>query len=208
MADQEDVADAIVALLTPVFYPSGTSSPSAIGAAVKLYQGWPNSQTIEDDMKAAAPGVVHVSVWPRPGERQTMQFMGDTAWQDVTIGSPGQAAREARRQEKQFQITAWAATPLLRRAAGALIDATLAVTTRVTLQDGSQALFRFVSSANHDERQKALIYRRDVIYAVEYALVQTMAAYPIAHTEIHVQPQAALEPDAVPIGDVIVRLNP
>jgi len=84
MADLSQVADAIVQLAAAVLYPSGIGSPSVAGVGVRIYQGWPNPEQLDADLRAATP-VCHVSVYPRPEERNTTRY--PTAWQPATLNT-------------------------------------------------------------------------------------------------------------------------
>ncbi|WP_115344677.1 hypothetical protein [Pandoraea pnomenusa] len=48
---------------------------------------------------------------------------------------------------------------------------------RATLPDGSQAIFHYQSSRQDDTQQKQLIYRRDVIYGIDYSTTQIDNAF-------------------------------
>jgi hypothetical protein len=91
----------------------------------------------------------------------------------LRVGVVGTSQRELRRQERQFQITIWADTPAHRDAVSQPIDIALAATDWLTLADGSMGRLIYHGSPLSDFEQKQAIYRRDLIYAVEYATVQT-----------------------------------
>ena len=59
MADQADVEAALAAIAANGIYPSGTAAASAVGAAVKIYRGWPVAPVLDADLAA---GMAHVSV--------------------------------------------------------------------------------------------------------------------------------------------------
>lgn len=82
MASVTDVSKALVALAAQAIYPNGTAQPSVISADVIAYPGWPNSQTLEDDL---ARGKCHVSVFPRPEERNVSRYPED--WKQVSVKS-------------------------------------------------------------------------------------------------------------------------
>ena len=81
-------------------------------------------------------------------------------------------AQELRRQQQEFRITAWCPTPDLRDAACEAIDIAYAATPFLTLAGGSPARLRFVSTTTFDTRQDAALYRRDLLYTVEYPTTQ------------------------------------
>ena len=82
------------------------------------------------------------------------------------------SSQELRRQQQQFRITAWCPTPDLRDAACETIDVAFASTPFLTLTDGCAARLRFVSTTTFDQRQDAALYRRDLIYTVEFPTTQ------------------------------------
>lgn len=84
MADLSHVEDAIVALAAAALYPSGTGSPSAIGATCRIGRGWPQPGALNADLAA---GVVNVSVAPRPGmTRNTTRYQD--RWLYTPPGAP------------------------------------------------------------------------------------------------------------------------
>lgn len=78
------------------------------------------------------------------------------------------SAQELRRQQQQFRITAWCPSPDLRDAACEAIDVAFAATPFLRLPDTSAARLRFSSTTTFDTRQDAALYRRDLLYTVEY----------------------------------------
>ena len=64
MADVSDIEQALVNLIADIFYPNGTANPSAVGAPVSVYRGWPVANDLDADVKA---GRVNITVFPDPG---------------------------------------------------------------------------------------------------------------------------------------------
>ncbi|NMM21840.1 MAG: hypothetical protein HHJ15_18125 [Rhodoferax sp.] len=250
MADLSDIADALRDTISAALYPSGTAQASSTGFPVQVYQGWPNPDKLDIDLKA---GIAHVSVWPTPTERpgidhfpdwQTLSVLATTitatvSGQDVTIGGTvgaaqsvaivadgkafaytmqgvdtlvtvaaalaagltatgitassagavvtlalakkisvrtggtGTSIRELRRQDRVFEISCWAWAPNKRDALSMVVDAALGANWRIALPDGTYGNVTYKGSSQHDEAQKQLVYRRDVLYCVEYATTQT-----------------------------------
>lgn len=83
------------------------------------------------------------------------------------------ATRQVRRQSQVFRITAWCPSPESRDAAIASIDAALAATTFLDLADGSTGRLRYDSTATLDQSQDAALYRRDLLYSVDYPTTLT-----------------------------------
>jgi hypothetical protein len=83
------------------------------------------------------------------------------------------ARRETRRQVQRFRITLWCPDPATRDAVAAPLDAALSGQAFIALADGTSARLCFVSSTVTDRAQDLSLYRRDLLYAVEYATTQT-----------------------------------
>ena len=79
------------------------------------------------------------------------------------------ALRQTRRQRQNFRVTCWCPDPLTRDDAAGAIDAVLSVRSFIGLPDGLSGRLRFVSSSVFDQTQDAALYRRDLVYSVEYA---------------------------------------
>jgi hypothetical protein len=78
------------------------------------------------------------------------------------------ATTELRRQVQTFRITAWCPTPDLRDATCDALDPLFAATPFLTLADGSPARLTFISTTTFDQSEDASLYRRDLLYAVEF----------------------------------------
>lgn len=185
MADITEVGQALVAAIALVAYPNGTAQPSVGNCPILVYQGWPNPQQLEADLQA---GKVHISVFPRPGDRVTSVMAGDGDWQEQSNdGTQGVSILEVRRQTRNFQITVWASCFDLRDPVAKAIDSALAAVTRLTLADGSQGVMTYVNSMQDDDQQKQGIYRRDLFYAVNYPTTQTETDYAIKEIDLSVR---------------------
>ena len=90
----------------------------------------------------------------------------------------GSALSELRRQTQDFRVTFWCPTPSLRDEVAGAVDAALAQLAFIGMPDGSQARIRFAGSAVVDREEDAQLYRRDLVYSVEYAttLIQRQPA--------------------------------
>ena len=89
------------------------------------------------------------------------------------------ALLQTRRQEQRFRITCWCPDQSTRDATAGAIDAALAQLRFIFLADGSCGRLLFRSSAVTDRAEDASLYRRDLVYSVEYpttlaALLPTM----------------------------------
>jgi hypothetical protein len=89
------------------------------------------------------------------------------------VGGQGTSIRELRRQTRVFQVSCWAWAYDKRDTLAVAVDAALGAGWRLTLSDGTYGNAAYKGSSQHDESQKQLVYRRDLLYAVEYATTQT-----------------------------------
>ena len=83
------------------------------------------------------------------------------------------ATGEIRCQQQTFRITAWCPTPALRDATCSAIDKAYAATAFLTFPDATAGRLRFASTTTFDQSQDAALYRRDLIYTVEFPTLQT-----------------------------------
>lgn len=270
MADISDVENALVALIAQTLYPNGTGQASAAGVPAKVYAGWPTQSQLDADMMG---GTAHVTVFPRPEERNTTRYSKDWKQQSVNtptltmtisgqtvtvggiipaannphnvevsangqtfvyavqvadtltsiatalavliaagipgttstgavitlpnsarisaarVGVTGTMIREIRRQERLFQATIWADTPAHRDALAQLIDPVLAATPFLLLADQTAARLIYKGSPITDALQKAKLYRRDLLYTVEYGTTQTTTATQITQEQFGIAAQ-------------------
>ena len=85
------------------------------------------------------------------------------------------AYRETRRQRQSFRVSCWCPEPLLRDQVVSAIDAAMAGTSFLPLADGTSARITLAGGATIDQSENASLYRRDVIYAADYATTLTAA---------------------------------
>jgi hypothetical protein len=85
--------------------------------------------------------------------------------------------QEVRRQEQRFRITCWCPSPPTRDSSASAIDAMFASLRFIDLSDGTQGRLQYNGTLVFDQSQDALLYRRDLLYDVEYPTVIT-AQYP------------------------------
>lgn len=103
----------------------------------------------------------------------------------VQVGVTGASIREIRRQERNFQITVWADTPVHRDVVASVVDVALAYLRFITLADGTAGRLIYRNSVISDMLQKAKLYRRDLTYSVEYATTQTETDTQITQTQLN-----------------------
>jgi hypothetical protein len=90
---------------------------------------------------------------------------------NVRIGGVGTLGYVTHRQRQSILITAWAPDHVTRNTLIAAIDNLLKQKLTVTMPDTSQALITYNRTNLSDEQQAQIIYRRDLVYDVEYATV-------------------------------------
>jgi hypothetical protein len=73
-----------------------------------------------------------------------------------------------RSQLQQFQISCWCPDPVSRDEVAATIDNALAAMSFIALADGSTGRLRYVATTEFDQSQDSALYRRDLIYSVDY----------------------------------------
>ena len=70
-----------------------------------------------------------------------------------------------------MRIICWCPTPAIRDAVAAAIDAAIDQMSFLILPDDTNARVVYRNTASYDQAQNALLYRRDLIYTVEYPTV-------------------------------------
>lgn len=120
------------------------------------------------------------------------------------VGTTGTSIRELRRQERTFQLVIWAPTPALRDAVTQPLDVALAALNFITLSDTSAARLIYKGSPITDDLQKDRLYRRDLLYKVEYATTQTHidTAITVTQSNFSNQPTGA----TAPVGTFTINL--
>jgi hypothetical protein len=91
----------------------------------------------------------------------------------VRIVADAQARKEVRRQSQVFKVSCWCPTPETRDATVAAIDQSFADLRFLNLPDGSQGRLTYSGTTAFDRSQDALLYRRDLLYDVEYPTILT-----------------------------------
>ena len=250
MADQSDVAAALVSEITDILYPSGLSHGGLLSQTVKIYRGWPSTASLRTDLAA---NTLNVSVFANvstpcnttrwaegciPSVNVTPSLKVDVSGTSATFSgtaSTGQLAgllvdtlavvhrtmagdspelvaatlasmirsrrialanggtvtvpgagllvgrvvadqtmlRWTRSQLQQFRISCWCPDPDSRDRVVSAIDTALATRTFIDLADGSSGRLRYEGTTEFDQSQDAALYRRDLIYSVDYLTTVT-----------------------------------
>jgi hypothetical protein len=79
------------------------------------------------------------------------------------------ARSETRRQRQGFRISLWCPDPATRDACASAIDAALSAIDFIDLPDGTAGRLLFHSSTVIDQAESAALFRRDLLYSVDYA---------------------------------------
>jgi hypothetical protein len=91
----------------------------------------------------------------------------------IRQGGFGTLGKVTHRQRHPVMVTVWAPTQASRTAFSKAIDVAIKNNNKVTMPDGSQALVIYSRTNVSDDQTAATVYRRDLIYMVEYATVET-----------------------------------
>ncbi|MCX2905207.1 hypothetical protein ORG41_04365 [[Curtobacterium] plantarum] len=102
----------------------------------------------------------------------------------VSATTAGTAVKELHRQIKDFQITVWAPAPGLRDRIGSAIDTALSEQCHIDLNDGAPAQLLYARQFDSDRSQNWHVYRRDLIFSVNYATTRTITAPEVTQFEV------------------------
>ncbi len=91
----------------------------------------------------------------------------------LVIYAPTEAISELRRQEQGFCVNVMAPTPAARTAVASVVDAALAAIDFLTLADGSGGRLLYRRTRIDDVPSKANLWRRELLYTVEYGTTST-----------------------------------
>lgn len=97
----------------------------------------------------------------------------------IRQGGQGTLGKVVHRQKQSIMVTVWAPNHTVRATLASAIDVALKSKITITLPDTSQAVVIYSRTNVIDDKQVATIYRRDLIYDVEYATVQQFAGFVI-----------------------------
>lgn len=92
------------------------------------------------------------------------------------VGVAGAMLIELKRQQRQFMITVWAPDHAKRTRAGKVIDTGLAALKWLAFPDYTHGMNIYVRAEDSDGAEEILLYRRDIVYQVEFPTVETIDA--------------------------------
>jgi hypothetical protein len=111
----------------------------------------------------------------------------------VSVSAGARAVRELRRQIKDFQVTVWAPTPQLRNKIGTAVDIALSEQCHIDLGDGAPAQMFYSRQFDSDKAENWHVYRRDLIFSINYATTQTFSAPEVIQTVVTLNGQKAIQ---------------
>lgn len=116
------------------------------------------------------------------------------------VGTVSTVAAEWSRQKECYQITVWCSTPANRKTIMGAVRAGLAQTHFIPMPDGFGARVRYRNGTPVDETQKALLYRYDLFYEVEYATTVTSTVPQAITWTVNVYGRSSVPADAPSIS--------
>lgn len=108
------------------------------------------------------------------------------------VGLAGTVQRVLRQQEQMFDVGIWCGSPELRDAVAAFIDGALAGAGEanprsfMAMPDGSVARLIYRGTRIFDVAQTQGVFRRDLVFTVDYATTETIAATPIVDGQVNI----------------------
>lgn len=117
----------------------------------------------------------------------------------VRIGVTGTSVLEIARQQKLFQITVWADSPHNRTAIAKVIDPALKSLTFINLPDYTAGRIRYATNRESDNAEKQNVYRRDLMFNVEYATTLLETNTTITQEQLNISVEAGGAPPPVSI---------
>lgn len=94
------------------------------------------------------------------------------AWRVIArVVSNTSSLAEIRRQECEVAISCWCPSPALRDDVARTIDGSIAGMPFLAIPEGTSCRVTYNTTAEYDQAQNALLYRRDLIYTMEYPTV-------------------------------------
>jgi hypothetical protein len=94
-------------------------------------------------------------------------------------GAPATMGQVLHRQKADVMVTVWAPDPVTRSTLSAAIDVSVKQNLVITLPDTSQAIVTYARTMVSDAEQARGIYRRDIVFEVQYATLDTFIAYEV-----------------------------
>lgn len=160
------------------------SSPQNIIVACGVGQSFSYAVQTNDTLALIATNLAALIAASFPGTAASgavITVAGKPGILQARIAGQAQVWTRQSQQEKTYWITCWCPTPAMRDVLAPAIDVALKQLDWINLADGSRGRLRYASSRVSDEAQKVQIYRRDLVYTVEY---ETATVSPAPETGI------------------------
>ena len=116
---------------------------------------------------------------------------------DVRQGGQGLLGKVINRECQQVSVIVWAPDPATRNVLAKAIDVAIKPNPVVTLADQSDAKIIYQRTVMMDDPQNKGLFRRDLIYDVEFATIQTFPGFTITTVNTTVTNQAFVDPVVV-----------
>jgi hypothetical protein len=94
---------------------------------------------------------------------------------EARVVCDGITSFESRRQEKDVRIICWCPSPQIRDDVASAIDFAINQNSFLLLSDQTRARVIYKNTTSYDQAQNALLYRRDLVYCLEYPTVSIFA---------------------------------
>lgn len=158
----------VIVICNQVLFAYGVKASDTLGSIASILAG-----LIDGQFPGSSASGDAVTIAGHPGIAQ------------ARIASSGQIYVEQSRQEKSYWITCWCPTPAMRDVLAPAIDVALKQLDFITVgPEQSEARIRYVNSNVSDEGQKVQIYRRDLVYWVEYGTGTISTAFETGAIEL------------------------
>ena len=105
-----------------------------------------------------------------------------------SISVPVTVQQEIGRQAQVFMVTAWNPTPDIRDSVCATLELALKQQPRIVMPDNTWARLLYRGTIEQDTLQKQRIYRRNLLYEIEYALTQPVTTNTVTNFGVTVTP--------------------
>lgn len=102
----------------------------------------------------------------------------------AAVSVTGIAAMETRRQQRVFGVYVWAPDPVTRDTVSKTLDLAFADIERLTLPDGFSSRLIYHGTTTLDDLQARGIYKRVLMYSVEYATTKTQTTQTVGATNV------------------------
>ena len=172
---------------------SGTGGAGSIVGVQVMGQGYTYATLAGDTPGSVAAALAQqVPGATASGAALTLPARGGTPL--AVVHGYAAAVSELRRQEQGFTVAVLAPTPDARTAIASAIDQALSNTEFLALADGSAGRLRYHSTRVDDVPSRANLWRRDLLYTVEYGTTALMSVPEMVFGTLSV--------NAAPVGSV------